>query len=151
MNQNKSRNINVLIVEPGKAPRPAAIPNTLEAVEAAVGGTAQVGCFLPKRVLLASRENTDCLKPNRCMPRGDGYINGTFLLCGIPEDGCDFDSLTPEQQQEFQEIFAKPGEFMAVGGTVYADPDNVADAVYNLWDTMKDGEAVTLTKYGGTA
>lgn len=151
MNQNQSRNINVLIVEPGKAPRSAAIPNTLEAVEAAVGGNAQLGCFLPKRVLLVSRENTHGLKPNRCMPQGHGYISGTFLLCGIPEEGCDFDSLTPGQQQEFQDIFAKPGEFMAVGGTVYADPDNVADAVYNLWDTMRDGEAVTLTKYGGTA
>ena len=151
MNQNKSRNINVLIVEPGKAPRPVAIPNTLEAVETAVGGITQMGCFLPKRVLLISCENTDGLKPNRCMPQGNGYISGTFLLCGIPEEGCDFDSLTPKQQQEFQDIFSKPGEFMAVGGTVYTDPDNVADAVYNLWDTMKDGETVVLAKYGGTA
>ena len=48
--------MDILIVEPGKAPRPAQIPNTLEAVEESLGGTVQVGCFLPKRVLLASRE-----------------------------------------------------------------------------------------------
>lgn len=47
--------MDILIVEPGKAPRPAALPdNTLEAVEAVLGGAAQVGCFLPQRVLLIS-------------------------------------------------------------------------------------------------
>lgn len=31
--------INILIVEPGKSPRPAAMQNTLEAAERIVGGT----------------------------------------------------------------------------------------------------------------
>ena len=142
--------MDILIVEPGKAPRPAALPdNTLEAVEAVLGGTAQVGCFLPQRVLLISREDTGGLAPNRCMPGGKGFVNGTFLLCGIPEEGCLFDSLTPGQQKEFQELFARPGEFMMVGSETYADPDDVADKVYSLWDTLKDGETVVLTKWGG--
>ena len=142
--------MDILIVEPGKAPRPAALPdNTLEAVEAVLGGTAQVGCFLPQRVLLLSREDTGGLAPNRCMPGGKGFVNGTFLLCGIPEEGCLFDSLTPGQQKEFQELFARPGEFMMVGSETYADPDDVADKVYSLWDTLKNGETVVLTKWGG--
>ena len=142
--------MDILIVEPGKAPRPAALPdNTLEAVEAVLGGTAQVGCFLPQRVLLVSREDTGGLAPNRCMPGGKGFVNGTFLLCGIPEEGCLFDSLTPGQQKEFQELFARPGEFMMVGSETYADPDDVADKVYSLWDTLKNGETVVLTKWGG--
>ncbi len=142
--------MDILIVEPGKAPRPAALPdNTLEAVEAVLGGAAQVGCFLPQRVLLISREDTGGLAPNRCMPGGKGFVNGTFLLCGIPEEGCLFDSLTPGQQKEFQELFARPGEFMMVGSETYADPDDVADKVYSLWDTLKDGETVVLTKWGG--
>lgn len=142
--------MDILIVEPGKAPRPAALPdNTLEAVEAVLGGAAQVGCFLPQRVLLVSREDTGGLAPNRCMPGGKGFVNGTFLLCGIPEEGCLFDSLTPGQQKEFQELFARPGEFMMVGSETYADPDDVADKVYSLWDTLKDGETVVLTKWGG--
>lgn len=144
-----NQNMDILIVEPGKAPRPAAIPNTLEAVEAAVGGTVQIGCFLPQRVLLISREDADGLAPNRPMPHGDGYISGTFLLCGIPEEGSDFASLTPGQQKSFQDIFARPGEFMMVGGRVYADPDDVADTVYGLWDSLGDGETVVLTKWGG--
>ena len=142
--------MDILIVEPGKAPRPAALPdNTLEAVEAVLGGTAQVGCFLPQRVLLISREDTGGLAPNRCMPGGKGFVSGTFLLCGIPEEGCLFDSLTPGQQKEFQELFARPGEFMMVGSETYADPDDVADKVYSLWDTLKNGETGVLTKGGG--
>lgn len=142
--------MDILIVEPGKVPRPAALPdNTLEAVEAVLGGAAQVGCFLPQRVLLISREDTGGLAPNRCMPGGKGFVSGTFLLCGIPEEGCLFDSLTPGQQKEFQELFARPGEFMMVGSETYADPDDVADKVYSLWDTLKNGETVVLTKWGG--
>ena len=142
--------MDILIVEPGKAPRPAALPdNTLEAVEAVLGGAAQVGCFLPQRVLLISREDTGGLAPNRCMPGGKGFVSGTFLLCGIPEEGCLFDSLTPGQQKEFQELFARPGEFMMVGSEAYADPDDVADKVYGLLDTLGNGETVVLTKWGG--
>ena len=142
--------MDILIVEPGKAPRPAALPdNTLEAVEAVLGGAAQVGCFLPQRVWLISREDTGGLAPNRCMPGGKGFVSGTFLLCGIPEEGCLFDSLTPGQQKEFQELFARPGEFMMVGSEAYADPDDVADKVYGLWDTLGNGETVVLTKWGG--
>lgn len=67
--------MDILIVEPGKAPRPAALPdNTLEAVEAVLGGAAQVGCFLPQRVFLISREDTGGLAPNRCMPGGKGFV-----------------------------------------------------------------------------
>ena len=36
-----------------------------------------------------------------------------------------------------------------IGGAVYIDPDDVADAVYSMWDTMRDGETVVLTKWGG--
>ena len=139
--------INILIVEPGKAPRPAAMRNTLEAAEKIVGGTVQIGCFLPQRVLML---NTGGLIPNRPIPYSGGDIlYGTFLLCGLPENGIDFGSLTPEQQKEFQDAFAAPGDFMLVGSTAYIDPDDVADAVYNLWDTMRDGETVVLTKWGG--
>lgn len=144
-----SKTMDILIVEPGKAPRPTAISNTLEAVESLLGGTAQAGCFLPQRVLLFSREDSSGLTPNRCLPGNHEIVSGPFLLCGIPEEGNHLDSLTPKQQQEFQTLFAKPGEFMMVGSNTYADPDDVADVVYGLWDTLNDGESVMLTKWGG--
>ena len=143
------QNMNILIVEPGKPPRPAAIPNTLEAVEKTLGGAIQVGCFLPQRVLLLSREDTAGIAPNRVMPGKRGHISGTFLLCGIPEEGNCFDSLTSGQQKEFQDLFSAPDEFMMVGSDSYADPDDVADVVYSLWDTLADGETMVLTKWGG--
>ena len=143
------KDINILIVEPGKAPRPATMANTLNAAEQIVGGALQIGCFLPQRVLLISREDTTGLTPNRPLPDGKGYISGTFLLCGVPEEGCNFASLSPERQKEFQDKFAYPGEFMMIGGSAYIDPDDVADAVYSLWDTLRDGETVVLTKWGG--
>lgn len=143
--------INILIVEPGKAPRPAAMRNTLEAAEKIVGGSVQIGCFLPPKVLLLYREDTDGLTPNRPMPYSDGStLYGTFLLCGLPEDGGGFASLTPEQQKEFQDVFAQPGEFVLVGAKAYTGPDDVANAVYGLWDAMRDGETVVLTKWGGS-
>lgn len=138
----------VLVVEPGKAPRPEMVDNTLEAVEEALGGRAQLGCFLPQRVMLVSRQDADGLAPNRCIPGKKEIIRGIFLLCGIPEEGSDFASLTHSQQEEFQAVFARPGEFMEIGGAVYSDPDDAADAVYRLWETLGDGRGVALTKYG---
>ena len=38
---------------------------------------------------------------------------------------------------------------MAIGDSIYADPDDAVEAFYNLWDTMRDGEGITLTKWGG--
>lgn len=143
-----NQKIDILIVKPGEAPVPASVENTLEAVEEMLGGAVQIGCFLPQKVLLISRQNGEGLRPNRLLPGRKNIINGDFLLCGISERGSDFASLTSGQQKEFQDIFASPGEFMAVGGTVYADPDDVADAVYRLWDILGDGETVTLTKWG---
>lgn len=146
--------IDVLIVKPGEAPGMASVENTMGAVEEMLGGAAQIGCFLPQKVLLISRQDGEGLRPNRLMPRRKDIINGPFLLCGVSERGSDFVSLNSRQQKEFQGIFASPGEFMTVGSSVYADPDDVADAVYRLWDTLGDGETVTLTKWGcpgGTA
>lgn len=140
--------IDILIVRPGETPDPTSVENTLEAMEEMLGGVAQIGCFLPQKVLLISRQDGEDLRPNRLMPGGKALINGPFLLCSVPEKGNCFASLNSGQQKEFQDIFAIPGEFITVGSTVYADPDDVADAVYRLWDTLGDGETVTLTKWG---
>jgi len=143
------RKIDVLIVEPGKAPRPAEIEDTVEAAEKLLGGTVQVGFFVRQKALLMDMEDKRGLAPNRRIPGTKEVINGTFLLCGIPEDGCGLAPLTPLQQKEFQDTFSEPGEFMTVGSTVFSAPDDVADKVYSLWDSMKNGESIVLTKWGG--
>lgn len=144
-----SKMIDILVVEPGKAPRPARVESTLEKITEIVGGQPEMGCFLPQRVLLACREDMTGLTPNRRNPTTGEVISGPFLLCGFDDTG--FSSLTPEQQQEFGRCFARPGEFMLVGAdTVCATPNELLLASYKLWDNLRDGETVLLTKWGGS-
>lgn len=144
-----SKMIDILVVEPGKAPRPARVENTLEKITEIVGGQPEMGCFLPQRVLLACREDMTGLTPNRRNPTTGEVISGPFLLCGFDDTG--FSSLTPEQQQEFGRSFARPGEFMLVGAdTVCATLNELLLASYKLWDNLRDGETVLLTKWGGS-
>jgi len=44
--------IDILVVEPGEAPRPAKVEDTLEAFQQIVGGPIEAGCYLPQRVML---------------------------------------------------------------------------------------------------
>lgn len=145
-----AKEINVLVIEPGKAPRPARVRNTLDTFSKIVGGPVEAGCYLPQRVMLICQENGSGkgLPPNRINTRSGDYIAGTFLLCGFKDNR--FISLTPMQQAEFQQYFAKPGEFMMVGSdTVCTAPGELAMTACNLWDGMKNGESIVLTKWGG--
>jgi len=100
--------INVLVVEPGKAPRLAQVMNTMEAFAETVGGSVEAGCYLPQRVMMICQENglKRGLALNRANPATGEKIVGTFLLCGFEENS--FISLTATQQAEFQRLFADP-------------------------------------------
>ena len=43
-----AKKINILVVEPGKAPRPARVKNTLPTFSEIVGGSIEMGCYLPQ-------------------------------------------------------------------------------------------------------
>ena len=99
--------INVLIVEPGKEPRPVTVTDNLETLQQIVGGSIEAGCYLPHRVMLICNGEGKLmgLPPNRPNPNDStDYICGTFLLCSF--EGEHFASLTPAQQAQFQEYFA---------------------------------------------
>ena len=49
--------INILVVEPGRPPRPARVDNSLETFSQLVGGELAMGCFLPQRVMLLYNED----------------------------------------------------------------------------------------------
>lgn len=51
--------INILVVEPGKAPRPARVDYSLETFSQIVGGELAMGCFLPQRVMLLYNEDKE--------------------------------------------------------------------------------------------
>ena len=102
--------INILVVEPGEAPYPAKVEDTLEAFQQIVGGPIEAGCYLPQRVMLVcnSEGKNMGLMPNRENPTDSGdFIAGTFLLCSF--EGEHFASLTPAQQREFEAYFATSG------------------------------------------
>ena len=102
--------INILVVEPGVAPHPAQVEDTLEAFQQIVGGPIEAGCYLPQRVMLICNSEGKHMKlmPNRENPMDSGdFIAGTFLLCGF--EGERFTSLTPAQRQEFEAYFATSG------------------------------------------
>lgn len=105
-----TKEIDILVVEPGKAPYPARVEDTLDAFQQIVGGPIEAGCYLPQRVMLVcnSLGKNMGLMPNRENPADSrDFIAGTFLLCGF--EGEHFASLTPAQQREFQAYFALPG------------------------------------------
>ena len=105
-----TREIDILVVEPGEAPRPARVEDTLETFQQIVGGPIEAGCYLPQRVMLICNSEGKHMKlmPNRENPADSrDFIAGTFLLCGF--EGEHFASLTPAQQREFQAYFALPG------------------------------------------
>ena len=105
-----TKEIDILVVEPGKAPYPARVEDTLEAFQKIVGGPIEAGCYLPQRVMLVcnSEGKNMGLMPNRENPTDSGdFIAGTFLLCGF--EGEHFTSLTAAQQREFEAYFATSG------------------------------------------
>ena len=127
--------INILVVEPGRPPRPARVDNSLETFSQLVGGELAMGCFLPQRVMLLYNEdaNRQGLPPNRCNPFVNECISGTFLMCGL-SDGEGFCSLSPARQAEFQRLFASPGEFMMLGADhICASFAEFSETAGRLW------------------
>ena len=111
--------INVLIVEPGKAPQPSEVEATQEAFAGIVGGEIETGVYLPQRVMVVRNAAPENLPPNRMIPGDKDCIAGTFLLCGFEDDS--FISLTPEQRMDFQRILALP-DFSLFGKGERSEP-----------------------------
>ena len=111
--------MNVLIVEPGQAPREASIDNTLETLQKLVGGTIEAVYPYDDPVTLICNDEGKLmgLPLNRamCDDSGQPYdiLAGTFLVCGLTEQ--DFGSLTPELMEKYKEKFAQPESFLKMG------------------------------------
>ena len=101
----------VLLVEPGKIPRPAEIPDTLEAMQAVVGGPIQAVYPFEEPVALVCHEEGKLLglSLNRVLRLDSGeiydVIAGAFFLCAAPPDSDRFASLTEEQIARYGERF----------------------------------------------
>ena len=118
--------MNVLMVEPGKAPYETQIGNDLRSMQGAVGGYIQAVYPYEEPVALVCNEEgkLDGLPLNRALRDADGdiydIIAGTFFIAGLGES--DFTDLPNELAERFAEQFRQPEMFMRVDGKIVAAP-----------------------------
>jgi hypothetical protein len=113
--------MNVLIVEPEKAPREAEIGSGLKAMQDIVGGYIEATYPYDDPVVLVCNEEGKLtgLPLNRKIEDYD-IIAGTFFICGLSEDN--FDSLPPDLMEKYKDKFAQPEQFMRLGRNIIAVP-----------------------------
>lgn len=152
------KEIRVLIVEPGKPPRPAIVRNSEETFTAIVGGPLDrigihsafgaIAGFIPVVAVCRKDGASLGLEPNRTFPGGEDYIAGVFAVCGI--DGNDFSSLDQRVMARLQVALSKPGEFLLMDGEVlFVSPEDLAKKAVDLWNSLQEGQSVVMTKWGG--
>ena len=116
--------MNVLMVEPGKAPYETQIGDDLQSMQALVGGYLEAVYPFEQPVALVCRESgkLDGLTLNRALRDSDGdiydIIAGTFFIAGLGES--DFADLPHELAEQFAERFRQPEMFMRVDGKIVA-------------------------------
>ena len=118
--------MNVLMVEPGKAPYEMQIGSDLQSMQALVGGYIQAVSPYEEPVALICNEGgkLDGLPLNRALRDADGdvyeIVAGKFFIVGLGQS--DFTDLPHELAEQFAEQFRQPEMFMRVDGKIVAAP-----------------------------
>ena len=118
--------MNVLMVEPGKAPYEMQIGSDLQSMQALVGGYIQAVYPFEQPVALVCNEygKRDGLPFNRALRDSDGdiydIVAGKFFIVGLGES--DFTDLPHELAERFAEQFRQPEMFMRVDDKIVAAP-----------------------------
>ena len=118
--------MNVLMVEPGKAPYETQIGNDLRSMQGAVGGYIQAVYPYEEPVALVCNEEgkLDGLPLNRALRDADGdiydIVAGNFFIVGLGES--DFIDLPHELAEQFSEQFRQPEMFVREGDKIVAAP-----------------------------
>ena len=101
----EAQEIRVLKIEPGMVPEIVTMPNTLDALQAAVGGYIETVTLGANSILVCNEEGKlNGLPANRQV--GGDTIAGTFLIVGA--EGGDFASLSAADAVYYAEKFAQP-------------------------------------------
>ena len=131
--------MDVLIVEPEKAPRMANITGDLNSLQQVVGGYIEAVYPYDDPVAIVCNEEGKLigLPLNRKLEDYD-IIAGTFIVCGLGEE--DFDSLSPELAEKYREKFAYPEIFMKMGNRVVAIPIKPNDELHVAKPKQKSTE-----------
>lgn len=124
--REKEKELDVLLVEPGRYPRMTSIGSDLASLQKAVGG--DIEAFYPYDDPVAivcndeGKINGDPL--NRAVKDEGGeiidIIAGSFFVCGLGED--DFASLPKDMQEKYGEKFHQPESFLKLGNRIMAIP-----------------------------
>ena len=118
--------MNVLMVEPGKAPYETQIGDDLRSMQAEVGGYIQAVYPFEQPVALVCCESgkLDDLPLNRALRDADGdvydIVAGKFFIVGLGQS--DFTDLPHELAEQFAEQFRQPEIFMHVDDKIVAAP-----------------------------
>ena len=118
--------MNVLMVEPGKAPYETQIGDDLRSMQAEVGGYIQAVYPFEQPVALVCCESgkLDGLPLNRALRDADGdvydIVAGKFFIVGLGQS--DFTDLPHELAEQFAEQFRQPEIFMHVDDKIVAAP-----------------------------
>ena len=118
--------MNVLMVEPGKAPYETQIGSDLQSMQALVGGYIQAVYPFEQPVALVCNEygKRDGLPFNRALRDSDGdiydIVAGNFFIAGLGES--ELTDLPHELAEQFAEQFRQPEMFLRMGDKIVAAP-----------------------------
>lgn len=141
---NRENTLQVLVVEPGKAPRSACVSHSVEALRQIVGGELEVMRAYPDGVALVCNRHgkANGLPPNRRL--SSKYISGTFFICAISKSV--FSSLSARLQKIYQSRFLRPDRFIVVDKKVCCYPEDAIPEIFRLWNEMEDGDLAVIGK-----
>ena len=118
----------VLVVEPERRPEVKEIDDSLKEMQGIVGGYIQSIYPFEEPVALVCNDEGKLLDlpANRGLRDENGQIYdivfGTFFLCGAPADSDHFTSLTPEQIEQYRNMFYTPEMFWGMDGRIVCLP-----------------------------
>ena len=118
----------VLVVEPEHRPEVKEINDSLKEMQGIVGGYIQSIYPFEEPVALVCNDEGKLmdLPANRGLRDENGQIYdivfGTFFLCGAPADSDHFTSLTPEQIEQYRNMFYTPEMFWGMDGRIVCLP-----------------------------
>ena len=121
--------ISVLLVEPNKYPKMIEIDDTLEAMQAVVGGDIEEYMPFEDEVAIICNEEgkVNGLPPNRAVYEENSremldIICGKFFIAYAPFEAERFQSLPPDLAEKYREKFKYPERFMRVNDEIVAVP-----------------------------
>ena len=121
--------ISVLLVEPNKYPKMIEIDDTLEAMQAVVGGDIEEYMPFEDEVAIICNEEGKItgMAPNRAVYEENSremldIICGKFFVAYAPFEAERFQSLPPDLAEKYREKFKYPERFMRVNNEIVAVP-----------------------------